>query len=94
MEIFAGSLTPVNKGNDKKIIKAMIGCRTNELINQYNVMLEDLCKKTYVTNVDINTSLQDKNGNLHIDYTTDGLHLNGAGYDVIVKEIKKQTKLW
>jgi len=33
--------------------------------------------------------LEDKDGNLKLEYTKEGLHMSDKGYEVITKELKK-----
>ncbi|MEQ3307161.1 GDSL-type esterase/lipase family protein [Fusobacterium varium] len=64
--------------------------RSNEIILNLNEFLyENLKEKINYIKLD---KLQDKFGNLNIDYTNDGLHFNEKGYEklyeILVKEIK------
>ncbi len=64
--------------------------RSNEIISSLNEFLyENLKEKINYIKLD---KLQDKFGNLNIDYTNDGLHFNEKGYEklyeILVKEIK------
>ena len=52
---------------------------TNENIDLLNVMIQKLVKEN-VRYLELNKFFKDKNGNLDIKYSSDGLHLNGDGY--------------
>ena len=36
--------------------------------------------------------LEDKDGNLKLEYTNEGLHMSDEGYEVITKELKKYMR--
>ena len=61
---------------------------TNENIDLLNVMIQKL-EKENVRYLELNKFFKDKNGNLDIKYSSDGLHLNGDGYhkwkDIFIK---------
>ena len=42
--------------------------------------------------INVYDSLLDKNKNLNINYTTDGIHLNDQGYQIYSKMINKNIK--
>ena len=61
----------------------MVGKRTNEDILSLNKKIKSLAKKEKVNYINVYDKLLDEEGSLNLDYTTDGLHINDTGYDVI-----------
>lgn len=61
--------------------------RTNDDINTINEELD-----LYTNLVDTHSLLVDSDGNLDVNYTTDGLHLNDLGYKVFSKVIANSVK--
>ena len=84
-EIYLESIYPVNE----KINKRGVEGRKNEDIKEINKQLKKYAKKENITFINIYDKLVDDKGLLNEDYTTDGLHLNDNGYEVITKELKK-----
>ncbi|MGE6127202.1 GDSL-type esterase/lipase family protein [Aeromonas rivipollensis] len=58
----------------------------NNKINELNNKIKDFCKAEDITFIDINSQLS-KDGKLNSDLTLDGIHLNGAGYQIWKKEL-------
>ena len=52
---------------------------SNENIDLLNEMIQKF-EKDNVRYLELNKFFKDKNGNLDIKYSSDGLHLNGDGY--------------
>ena len=48
-----------------------------------------MCKDNNIEYINLYDELVDKDGNLNIDYTKDGLHMSEEGYEVITKKLKK-----
>lgn len=82
-EIYVESIYPINNGDDPKIKHFMVGKRTNEDILSLNKKIKSLAKKEKVNYINVYDKLLDEEGSLNLDYTTDGLHINDTGYDVI-----------
>lgn len=61
--------------------------RTNDDINTINEELD-----LYTNLVDTHSLLVDSDGNLDVNYTTDGIHLNDLGYKVFSKVIANSVK--
>jgi lysophospholipase L1-like esterase len=55
--------------------------RRNNEINKLNVLLQTYCMEQNIKYLDVNSVLSN-NGVLQKQYTVDGLHLNGKGYDI------------
>jgi len=63
--------------------------RPNKEIIKINEELKLLAQEYSMTYIDIWSTFKDKNGMLDKSYSLDGLHLNGAGYEVWKKIIEK-----
>ena len=80
------SILPVNEGEK---YKQTVYIRTNEKIREWNQAYEALASAyVQVDFVSIYDSLTDTEGQLKKDYTTDGLHLSVAGYQVLSEALK------
>lgn len=78
-ELFIQSVYPVNTVR-KPTFFSKTGNRTNEVIDELNVLLQDICKQFDCVYIDLNTSLKDQDGNLKKEFTVDGLHLTKEAY--------------
>ena len=63
-----------------------------DYIRYLNVRLKSMADDRYIFFVDIYSRVVDKNGDLNPAYTTDGAHLNGAGYLVWREAIYQYVK--
>ena len=87
-EIYLESIYPINNSNEEKINHSMVGIRTNDQVKSLNEELVKLSKKEKINYVDLYDKLLDKNGNLKIEYTKEGLHMSDKGYEkVCIKSI-------
>jgi len=85
VKVYIISITPVLRNHSISNMR-YIEWRTNDEIKEINQMLQNhLMKGEYINVFDL---LIDSYGNLNIDYTKDGIHLNGEGYKVFIDEIK------
>ena len=85
-EIKLLSILPVNEGEE---YKQTVYIRTNEKIQKWNQAYQELASAyMQVEFVPVFDSLTDQAGQLKKDYTTDGLHLSVAGYQVLTKALK------
>ncbi len=87
VKLFLLSVCPVNRNYDP--IKMVWG-RTNEQIKALNVEYKKLCNEHYVEFLDFYDKLTDENGDLNLQYTVDGLHLNILGYRAVIDTIKNK----
>ncbi len=88
-KIYLESIYPINNTDDKKIDKSMVGIRNNNSIKKINSELKKYCNDKNCTYLDMYSLLEDKDGNLKLEYTKEGLHISNEGYEVITKELKK-----
>jgi len=85
-DIILESIYPISKANNPKIHLLSVGKRDNELIQQTNDLLKTIKGVIYV---DAHSYLKDNDGNLKLDYTVEGLHLNEAGYQKVTEILRK-----
>ena len=88
-KIYIQSVYPVNNTSASVVKKDVVGDRSNEVIMDLNKRIKNLCENNNYTYINMYKVLVDKNGNLEEKYTTDGLHINNAGYLRITKELYK-----
>lgn len=88
-EIYIESVYPINDTDNSKINHDMVCNRKNEKIDELNKEIKKICKEEKVKYIDLTDILKDEDGNLNLDYTYDGLHMNEEGYKVISKELIK-----
>ena len=80
------SILPVNEGED---FKQTVYIRTNEKIKAWHQAYPDLASAyMQVEYIPVFDSFLDEAGQLKPTYTTDGLHLSIAGYQVLSNELK------
>lgn len=85
-EIKLLSILPVN---EREEYKQTVYIRTNEKIQKWNQAYQELASAyMQVEFVPVFDCLKDQAGQLKKDYTTDGLHLSVAGYQVLTKALK------
>lgn len=70
-------------------MKEVLSVRTNEKIGEANRLLEELALKNSYRFLNINEPLMDSKSRLKAEYTTEGLHINEAGYRSIFPLILK-----
>lgn len=81
------SILPVHQGEE---YKQTVYIRTNEKIKAWNQAYQELASAyMQVEYVSVFEELLDQEGQLKSDYTTDGLHLSVAGYQVLSNTLKK-----
>lgn len=93
-EIYIESIYPVNKNdsNNEIVEVGMVGNRSNDRIKELNSQIKKLCKDNNITYINMYDKLINKNGNLKLKYTIDGLHMSDEGYKVITKTIMNYIK--
>ena len=88
-KIYLESIYPINNSDDKQINHNMVGIRDNETIKEINMKLKQFAKEQNITYIDMYQKLEDSEGNLKLEYTTEGLHISKEGYKIITEELKK-----
>ena len=90
--IYIQSVYPVNNIR-KPTFYCKTGKRTNQVIDELNLLLQDLCKQYNCVYIDVNPHLKDKNGNLKEEYSIDGLHLTKQGYEKVASLVMPYLNL-
>lgn len=88
VQIYVISLYPVNR--HKQFI-SFISCqfRNNKKIIETNKLLKKFCAEKQLPFIDAYPSLTDCKGDLKVEYSVEGLHLNALGYDVMTGILKE-----
>lgn len=89
IEIIVESIYPINNTKNSKIKKDVIGARNNEKIKETNKKIKEICKEKNITYVNVYDELTNKNGNLKLEYTVEGLHISDEGYKKITNILSK-----
>lgn len=76
-KLFIQSILPVNNGIFGNEV-------SNEKVKQFNEILRRIADENGLEYIDLHSSFTDNNGQLDKQFTVDGLHLNGKGYEVWV----------
>lgn len=88
-QIFVQSILPVNPG----FKNFPAGYNVGDAVLTINSQLQKIAARFNFTFVDIHAAFTDKDGQLHAQYSNDGLHLNEAGYQRWVKVLKDAKHL-
>lgn len=87
-DIYIESLYPVNNTENEVINHTMVGSRTNNRIIELNKKIKCFCNNSNLVYINMYDELLDDDGNLKMDYTKDGLHLNEKGFEIVTEKIK------
>lgn len=82
-QLFIQSILPVNNGLFGNEV-------SNKKVKAFNDVLRRIADEKGITYIDLHESFTDKNGQLDEKFTVDGLHLNGAGYEVWVDKLHSE----
>ena len=81
-EVIVQSILPVNNQDfDNKI--------SNKTVKQYNEVLQQLVEEHDIQYADLHQHFENADGQLKKEYTVDGIHLSGDGYDKWMEILKK-----
>jgi lysophospholipase L1-like esterase len=83
------SVLPTNDTNHEKVNKWMVSFRSNVNIKMINAQIKEYSKVEDFNFIDVYNDLLDENGNLNLNYSTDGLHLNEIGNYHMTRAILK-----
>ena len=86
-KIYIQSVYPVNNTDHEVVKRDVVGDRSNEVIMDLNKRIKKLCDDKGYTYINMYDKLVDKDGNLEVKYTTDGLHISNTGYLKITKTL-------
>lgn len=82
-EIIIQTILPVNENNIKSI---------NKNIVEINKKLKEIAKQENLLFIELHDLYLDKTGNLNMEFSSDGVHLNEKGYAIWIKKIEKIIK--
>jgi lysophospholipase L1-like esterase len=82
-KVIVQSILPVNNQEFENKI-------SNETVHQFNEVLHQLAKDNDIQYVDLNRHFENADGQLKEEYTVDGIHLTGDGYDVWMEKLKSK----
>ena len=88
-EVYLMAYYPVNRDAPAAKENGGLGARTNENVQKANRMVEALAIEFGFRYIDVNDGLKDENGNLKIEHTRDGIHLDSAAYRTVFDRVKK-----
>lgn len=91
-KIYIESIYPINKTENEKIDLDVVGIRDNQEIQKINAKLKSYCIKKGYTYINVYDHLKDKDGNIKLKYTKEGLHLNDLGYLKVTKVLYPYLK--
>ena len=84
-KIYPISLLPINLSNESKIYKAWQIGKDNKKIMKVNSYLSNLCLERGYEFINLYPCLVDQNGQLDIEFTIDGTHINIKAYKRILE---------
>ena len=82
-KVIVQSILPVNNQKFENKI-------SNGTVHQFNEVLQQLAKENDIQYVDLNRHFENAYGQLKEEYTVDGIHLTGDGYDVWMEKLKSK----
>lgn len=86
-QIMILSLPPINQSSHPKICHDWLAGKDNDKLRRTNRHLKQKCDQNGYLFLDLFDLLLDESGQLCIDYTVEGLHLNEAGYEIVFSKL-------
>lgn len=84
-------VTSVFHVGEKYQYGTLTASKMNDNIDSFNNSMKEFCNSSSnLMYIDITSGLYDDKGFLKSSYTSDGLHLNNSGNDILVKNIKEE----
>ena len=91
--VFAMAYYPVNNaadfGEPEEEKKSLFARRSNAALAAASAKVAELARKHGYEFIDVNAGLTDADGNLKKELTFDGAHLLPAGYEIVLKNMRK-----
>jgi lysophospholipase L1-like esterase len=78
-QVYLQSIYPVSLEKNKKIRRNYVAPRDNEIIRSINEKLRIMAGEKGISYIDIYSFLVNEEGNIHLEYTVEGLHLTICG---------------
>jgi lysophospholipase L1-like esterase len=93
-KIYVMAYYPVNGAYDfgNPYMKEALKVRTNDRINEANRAVEKLADCLGLKFINVNKNLFDEEGNLHHQYSIEGMHMYANGYRVILENLMKYIR--
>lgn len=88
-KIYLESIYPINNTNNKKIDHNYFKHCNNDDVIKINQEITEIAKINNIQYIDIHSTLKDKDNNLKLSLTKEGLHLNKDGYKIVFDSLKK-----
>jgi len=90
-EVYLISVYPVNVSKHDKVLKKIhkMNKYYPKKIVELNELYKSLVSKYDINYIDLYEGLCDKDGQLNIDYTIDGLHLSTEGYSYVTERLNE-----
>ncbi|GMQ62010.1 GDSL-type esterase/lipase family protein [Vallitalea maricola] len=82
------SLLPVNQSSHPKIYHNWLVGKDNDKLRNTNIYLKTLCSQKNYSFLDLFDLFLDEKRQLRLDYTVDGIHINYAGYKIVLEKLK------
>jgi lysophospholipase L1-like esterase len=94
VKIYVMAYYPVNGEYDfsNPYMKEALKIRTNTRINEANGAVENLAKSLGCSFINVNRNLYDEEGNLHHQYSIEGMHMYANGYNAILEDLMKYVR--
>ena len=87
-KIYVMAYYPVNReAANNPWMEMTLSIRTNERISITNESVKKLADKYKAKYIDINNNLYDEENRLKKEYTIEGMHMYGDGYEAILKDL-------
>jgi len=91
--VFVMAYYPINAvddfGEEKNEHDQLFAHRSNGLLEAANAKVQQLAQKNGYEFINVNAGLTDLSGNLRKELTFDGGHMNPAGYEIVLANLKK-----
>ena len=85
--IYVESIFPIR--NTENTPTDLLHQRENSRIMAINDLIKKMCEEENIEYIDLYHKLLAEDGELNMDYSLEGVHMNPEGYKVITKELKK-----
>lgn len=91
--IYVMSYYPVNAKDDfglpPEIHEGQFRTRTNEAITNANNAIEKMAGELHLPFINVSHGLEDSEGNLKKEYSTDGVHMFPNGYQIVLNNLRQ-----
>jgi lysophospholipase L1-like esterase len=88
VRILIQSVYPINNSDHNKAVSIFGDTHGNEDIRRLNTIIFEWASRSCIEYIDLYTKLSDREGNLRVEFTTDGIHLSIDGYLAVYDELK------